>query len=166
MSRKTFSLGKKISILFLLLIFIVSLPSVVFAQATTVTGKVTGSDGTPLAGVTVQEKGSKTGTATDASGNFSLKVSGSDAVLNFSFVGYESQSVALSGRSDIAVSMKVAAGRELEQVVVIGYGTANKRDLTGSIVQVSGKEVQDKPNTNPVESLQGKVAGLSVVNNG
>ena len=54
----------------------------------------------------------------------------------------------------------------MEQVVVIGYGTANKRDLTGSIVKISGKEVADKPNTNPVASLQGKVAGLSVVNNG
>ena len=54
----------------------------------------------------------------------------------------------------------------MDQVVVIGYGTASKRDLTGSIVKVSGKEVADKPNTNPVASLQGKVAGLSVVNSG
>ncbi|MDB5250239.1 MAG: TonB-dependent receptor, partial [Segetibacter sp.] len=80
-------------------------------------------------------------------------------------VGYTNQEIKVGGKSDISVSL-VSANRELEQVVVIGYGTASKRDLTGSIVKVSGKDVADKPNANPVASLQGKVAGLSIVNSG
>ena len=60
----------------------------------------------------------------------------------------------------------MASTQKMDEVVVIGYGTANKRDLTGSIVKIAGKDIADKPNTNPIASLQGKVAGLSVVNNG
>lgn len=152
--------------LLLLSFFIISIPSVVFAQRTTVTGKVTGSDGSPLPGVSVLERGTKNGTTTDAGGNFSISVANANASLVVSSVGYQSQTIPLNGQSSISVSLSIAATQELQQVVVIGYGTANKRDLTGSIVKVSGKEVQDKPNTNPVASLQGKVAGLSVVNNG
>lgn len=167
MSIKT-NARKKRFYLFLPIIFLVSfsLPSQLFAQATTVTGKITGSDGGPIAGVTIQQKGAKTGAATDASGNFSLSVSNPNATLIISSLGYETQTVALNGRSAISVTLKGSAAQELEQVVVIGYGTASKRDLTGSIVKVAGKEVADKPNVNPVASLQGKVAGLSVVNNG
>jgi TonB-linked SusC/RagA family outer membrane protein len=159
---------KKFSIYFLPLIFLVGffIPSLTFAQAKTVTGNVTGSDGAPVAGVTVQEKGSKAGTATDASGNFSLTVSKPDASIVVSSLGLISQTIALGGRSTLSIVLQGSAAKELEQVVVIGYGTASKRDLTGSIVKISGKEVADKPNTNPVASLQGKVAGLSVVNSG
>jgi len=168
MSIKTFHQGKKISTYFLSFIFLAALfmPSLVFAQAKTVTGKVTGSDGAPIEGVSVQQKGEKTGTATDATGNFSLSVTSPNASLVVSSLGYETQTIALSGRSNVSVTLLGAAAKELEQVVVIGYGTASKRDLTGSIVKVSGKEVADKPNVNPVASLQGRVAGLSVVNNG
>lgn len=152
--------------LLLLSFFIISIPSVVFAQRTTITGKVTASDGSPLPGVSVLERGTKNGTTTDAGGNFSISVANANASLVISSVGYQSQTIPLNGQSSVSVSLSVAASQELQQVVVIGYGTASKRDLTGSIVKVSGKEVQDKPNTNPVASLQGKVAGLSVVNNG
>lgn len=147
-------------------IIVVFIPSQVLAQATMVTGKVVGSDGTGIVGVTVQEKGTKIGTATDASGDFSLSASSPNATLVISSVGYESQTIALSGRTNITVTLEASSAQQLEQVVVIGYGTASKRDLTGSIVKISGKEIEDKPNTNPVASLQSKVAGLSVVNNG
>ncbi len=150
-------------LIFLMIFFV---PSAVFAQATTVTGKVSATDGTALSGVSVQEQGTKKGTATNASGTFSLNVSNPNATLVISSLGYEAQSIALSGRTNLPVTLQVSSAKELEQVVVIGYGTANKRDLTGSIVKVSGKEIEDKPNTNPIASLQGKVAGLSVVNNG
>ena len=86
-------------------------------------------------------------------------------LLYFPLVGYLTQEMVVNGRTEINVVMQIAA-KDINEVVVIGYGTASKRDLTGSIVKVSGKEVADKPNTNPVSSLQGKVAGLSVVNNG
>ncbi len=128
-------------------------------------GKVTGEGGAPLLGASVQIKGTNIGTSTNVDGNFSITAPDANVTLVISSVGYDIQEVALGGRTEVDVSMKLAT-KVMDQVVVIGYGTASKRDLTGSIVKVSGKEVADKPNTNPVSSLQGKVAGLSVVNNG
>ena len=133
-------------------------------QETRVTGKIVSSLGEVLQGVSVKVKGSTLGTQTDAGGNFALTVP-DNAVLVISYIGYTTQEIAVSGRTSINVSL-VASTQKMDEVVVIGYGTANKRDLTGSIVKISGKEVADKPNTNPVASLQAKVAGLSVVNNG
>ncbi|MBL7744086.1 MAG: SusC/RagA family TonB-linked outer membrane protein [Chitinophagaceae bacterium] len=130
-----------------------------------VRGKVTGEGGAPLAGASVQVKGTTTGTTTDNNGNFSLAVANANVTLIISSVGYEQQEVALAGRTDVSVAL-VTSTRVIDQVVVIGYGTAAKRDLTGSIVKISGKDVADKPNVNPVASLQGKVAGLYVVNTG
>lgn len=129
-----------------------------------ISGRVTGSDGTPLAGASVVVKGSKNGTAADAEGRFSLTVA-DDAVLVISAIGYVTQEISVKGRSDFSLTLQAVANN-LNEVVVIGYGTASKRDLTGSIVKVEGKDVADKPNTNPVASLQGKVAGLSIVNSG
>ncbi|MGZ5218915.1 MAG: SusC/RagA family TonB-linked outer membrane protein, partial [Chitinophagaceae bacterium] len=130
-----------------------------------VRGKVTGEGGIPLAGASILEKGTTTGTTTNNDGNFSINVSNANATLVISSVGYEEQEIALNGRTDVSVAL-VTSTKLIDQVVVIGYGTASRRDLTGSIVKISGKEVADKPNTNPIASLQGKVAGLSVVNNG
>ena len=130
----------------------------------TVTGRVTSSEGGGLSGVSVVVKGTKIGTTTDANGNFSLSVP-DNAVLVFSSVGFETHEVAVNGKSVINVTLQTSS-RSVDAVVVIGYGTANRRDLTGSITKVSGKEVADKPNTNPIASLQGKVAGLYIVNNG
>jgi TonB-linked SusC/RagA family outer membrane protein len=138
--------------------------SEIISQEVKITGKVTSATGEPLAGVSVFVKGSRTGTTTDAGGNFSITVP-DDAILVFSSVGYESTEVSVKGKSSITVSL-TQSEKIQDAVVVIGYGTANKRDLTGSIAKISGKEIADKPNTNPVASLQGKVAGLSVVNNG
>lgn len=129
-----------------------------------VTGRVVGADGAPVAGASVVVKGSKNGTAADADGRFTLTVA-DDAVLVVSAIGYVTQEVAVGGRSEINLTLQVVANN-LNEVVVIGYGTASKRDLTGSIVKVDGKEIADKPNVNPVSSLQGKVAGLSVVASG
>ncbi|WP_018614411.1 SusC/RagA family TonB-linked outer membrane protein [Segetibacter koreensis] len=138
--------------------------NIVIAQQSAVSGTVTGENGNPLNAVSVSVKGSTRGTSTDSSGKFSI-LAPSNATLVFSSVGYTPQEVKVAGKSDVTVSL-VSSNRELEQVVVIGYGTANKRDLTGSIARVSGKDIADKPNTNPVASLQGSVAGLTVVNNG
>ncbi|HUS00275.1 MAG TPA: TonB-dependent receptor [Chitinophagaceae bacterium] len=136
-----------------------------YGQGNVVTGRVTSSTGDPLPAVSVVVKGTKKGTSTDNNGRFSLSGVNSNATLVISSSGFDRQEISLNGRSSIDISM-LTASTQLEQVVVIGYGTANKRDLTGSIVKIAGKEVSDKPNTNPVSSLQGKVAGLSVVNNG
>ena len=131
---------------------------------TRVSGKITSSLGEALQGVSVKVKGSTLGTQTDGSGSFALTVP-DNAVLVISYVGYVQQEVSVSGRTSVNISL-VASTQKMDEVVVIGYGVANKRDLTGSITKVLGKDIADKPNTNPIASLQGKVAGLSVVNNG
>ncbi len=134
------------------------------AQDNTVTGTITSSTGAPLSGASVTVKGTSRGTSTDAAGKFSIMAPAA-ATLVISSVGYNAKEIAVSGRSDLSVSL-ISLANELEGVVVIGYGTANKRDLTGSIARISGKEISDKPNINPVQSLQGKVAGVYVVNSG
>ncbi|MDB5275254.1 MAG: TonB-dependent receptor [Ferruginibacter sp.] len=130
----------------------------------TVKGTITDENGRGLEGASIKVKGNKTGTYTVASGEYSLAVP-DNATLIISYVGYETVEIAVGGRTTIDVKLK-AATQKMDEVVVIGYGSASKRDLTGSITKVAGKDIADKPNTNPVASLQGKVAGLSVVNNG
>jgi TonB-linked SusC/RagA family outer membrane protein len=130
-----------------------------------ISGKVTGQNGEGLAGVSISVKGTTIGTTTDAGGNYTLSVLDNSTTLVFSYVGYDAVEEAINGRTTINVSLS-SARNALDEIVVIGYGTASKRDLTGSIVKISGKDVADKPNSNPISSLQGKVAGLSVVNSG
>src|SRR4051812_10966413 len=134
------------------------------AQDASVTGIVTGDNGNPLNGVSVTVKGTTRGTSTNTAGKFTI-LAPSNATLVVSSVGYTTQEVAVAGRTDVPVSL-VPSNTQLEQVVVIGYGTASKRDLTGSIAKVSGRDVADKTSTNPVQALQGKVAGVYVVNSG
>ncbi|MEO5892050.1 MAG: SusC/RagA family TonB-linked outer membrane protein [Ferruginibacter sp.] len=134
------------------------------SQDIRVSGKVTNSAGEPVQSVTVKIKGSSVTTGTDAQGLYSLSVP-DGATLVFSSVGYVTAEMPVNNRTELNIVLQTSTVG-LNEVVVIGYGTANKRDLTGSIVKVAGKDVADKPNTNPVASLQGKVAGLSVVNNG
>lgn len=129
-----------------------------------VTGIVTTDSGSVLTGVSVQIKGTGKGTVTNASGVYTINASVND-VLVFSYIGYTSQEVAVNGRTQINVILK-SVNSELSQVVVIGYGVQRKRDLTGSISVVSGDAISKMPSTNPVASLQGKVAGLTIVNTG
>lgn len=130
-----------------------------------ITGRITSSTGEPIAGVSVTVKGTTSGTSTDAEGNFSITVP-DGATLVISSVGFVTQEIKpASGQTAINITLEPTTN-SMDEVVVIGYGTASKRDLTGSIVKVEGKEVADKPNTNPVASLQAKVPGLSIVNNG
>ena len=129
-----------------------------------VSGRITDEGGNPLGGASIRVKGTNLGTSANANGEYSITVP-DDAVLLFSYVGYDERQISVSGQTTINVALKPSV-KVQDQVVVIGYGTASKRDLTGSIVKIAGKEVADKPNSNPVASLQGKVAGLSVVNAG
>ena len=129
-----------------------------------ITGKVTGEGGEPLSGVTVGVKGATVGTSTDNNGNFTI-LAPNNGTLVFSYIGYQTQQVPVNSQSVINIKM-TTANRVMDEVLVIGYGQASKRDLTGSIVKIDGKEVADKPNTNPVSSLQSKVTGLYVVNSG
>ena len=136
-----------------------------FSQTKTVSGTVSNEFKEPVAGVTVAVKNGSAATATNAQGHFSITVP-ENAILEVTSVGYTTQEISVAGRTSFDVTLSRSAGKQMDEVVVIGYGTASKRDLTGSIAKVSGREVSDKPNTNPVESLQGKVAGLTIVGTG
>jgi TonB-linked SusC/RagA family outer membrane protein len=129
-------------------------------------GKVTDAEGKPIPGASITVKGTKTGTAADAGGSFSITVP-DNAVLVISAVGYTTQELPTAGQTSFDIVMvSNTAGSGLNEVVVIGYGTASRRDLTGSIAKISGEEIAARPNPNPIASLQGLVAGVSVVNSG
>ncbi len=132
------------------------------AQDIKITGRITGESGEPLSGVSVTLKGSAVGTTTDNNGSFTLTVPEKGTLL-VSDIGFDAQEIAINSQSVINVKL-VLAKRVMDEVVVIGYGQATKRDLTGSIVKIDGKEIADKPNANPIASLQGKVAGVYIVN--
>src|SRR5574343_579500 len=133
-------------------------------QDNKITGRITGEAGEALSGVSITVKGTSRGTVTANNGNFSL-VAPDNATHVICAIGYETQEVAVNKQTVFNLKMTLSQ-KKLDEVVVIGYGTASKRDLTGSIAKIAGKEIADKPNLNPVASLQGKVAGLSVVNSG
>lgn len=129
-----------------------------------VRGKVTDNNGAPLADVSVAVKGTTRGTITDASGNFSIAVTEGD-VLVFSYVGYNTFEQRVGKNTSFSVSLKPAE-KAIDEIVVVGYGTQKKRDLTGSVTSVKGEEVANRPATNPIASLQGRVAGLTIANSG
>ena len=139
---------------------------VVSAQDRTVTGRVTDSkDGSPVSGASVQPKGSRTGTSTKPDGTFSLSVGSNVTTLVITSVGYESQEVAVSGKSSVEVSFVATFGSNLNEVVVTGYGTAKKKDLTGSVGSVKEKDFNKGVFTSPDQLFQGKVSGVQVLNN-
>jgi len=135
------------------------------AQNISVKGVVTdGADKLPLPGVGVLVKGTTTGTTTNADGGYTLSVP-ANATLVFTYVGYTTREVPLNNQTTINVALSEAS-QDLEAVVVVGYGTQKRKDLTGAISSVSGNDVARQPGTNPIASLQGKVAGLTVVPSG
>jgi TonB-linked SusC/RagA family outer membrane protein len=129
-----------------------------------VKGKVVNEEGVPLIGVSVTVSGVNTGTSTGSDGTYSINVP-ENGTLVFSYVGYKSQIVNVDSQSTINITMAKDIS-SLSDIVVIGYGTQKKRDLTGSIAVVKGEDIAKQPATNPVSSLQGRVAGLTVVNSG
>lgn len=139
----------------------------IFAQQQiSVSGVVTeNATGNPAIGVSILVKGTTHGTVTDIDGNYSLPNVPTNATLVFSYIGMNTVEEPVNGRTTINVRLSEDV-HALGEVVVIGYGTARKRDLTGSIVSVNASEIADRPSANPLASLQGKVAGVQVVNTG
>lgn len=137
----------------------------VIQQQKSVSGKVTDETGQPLPGVTVIIKGTTNGTVTNADGKYTISNTPEDATLQFSFVGMRTQEVEVGNQTTINVSMVVDA-IGIEEVVAIGYGTARKKDLTGSVVKIDVTKLAELPNANAVQSLRGSVAGITVIDNG
>ena len=135
------------------------------AQNKTVTGKVTDAGtGETLVGVSVAVKGTTNGTQTDVNGAFSIAAP-STATLVFSYIGYATLEVPINGQTTIDVKLQ-SQSNVLQQVVVVGYGTQRKIDVTGSIATVKGSDLASQPDANPVSALQGKVAGVQITNSG
>jgi TonB-linked SusC/RagA family outer membrane protein len=126
-----------------------------------VKGQVTDEKGSPLPGVSVIKKGTTSGTLTDVNGNFSLMNLGENETLVFSFVGMKSQEVAVNGRKNIIVVLQTES-ISMDELVVIGYGTAKRSDLTGALVSISSKDFEKQPLNNVAQALQGRAAGVQV----
>ncbi len=132
-----------------------------FIQAHTVTGKVTDQDGMSLPSVNVLEKGTTNGAVTDAEGKYTITVSSGESVLVFSFVGTLSQEIKVGNQSEINVQL-LFDSRALSEVVVVGYGTQKKSDITGAVSSLKSENFNQGVVTNPGQLLQGKVSGVNV----
>jgi TonB-linked SusC/RagA family outer membrane protein len=136
-----------------------------YAQEIGITGKVTAADGSALPGASVLIKGTTNGVPTDADGGFRINVPSQSTILVFSMIGMTAQEITVGTRTNIDVILQEDA-RALNEVVVVGYGTQRKLDVTGSVVQIKGEEISKQPSMNAVSGLQGKVAGVQINNSG
>jgi TonB-linked SusC/RagA family outer membrane protein len=136
-----------------------------FAQNITVTGVVTDAgDKTTIPSVSIIVKGTTVGTQSDANGRYSISVP-ANGTLTFTYIGYTAQDVPVNNRASINVVL-ASNSRQLEQVVVVGYGTQRKIDVTGAVSSVKGEDISKQISPNPVSALQGRVAGVAITNNG
>lgn len=127
-----------------------------------VRGKVSSDTGEPLAGLNITVKGTSLGTVTDANGNYSIRVPDLTGTLIFSYTGNVAQEIAINGKSEINISM-TPEQKDLGEVLVIGYGTAKKTTLTGSVTTVKGSEIIRSPTMNVSNSLAGRLSGVTAI---
>ncbi|MDR7210475.1 TonB-dependent receptor [Flavobacterium piscis] len=131
------------------------------AQSSVVEGKITDASGLSLPGVNVLEKGTQNGTSTDFEGSFKLNVSNTKAILVISYLGFQTQEVSIVGKSKVNVSLSEASNA-LNEVVVVGYGTVKKSDLTGSVSTISSATITERNVLSPVEAIQGSTPGVQI----
>ncbi len=135
-----------------------------YGQDTSISGTVSDQDGMPLLGVTVIQKNTSNGTVTDFDGNYQISVP-SDGILVFSFMGYATKEISVDGRDIIDVSLEEDLS-QLDEVVVVGFGTQKKINLTGAVGVVDGEKLENRPVQNATQMLQGLVAGLNISSTG
>ncbi len=152
-------MNKNQLMMFLLLFLTVGFTS--FAQQRTIRGKVTDEQKEPLPGVAVMLKGTNKGTITDINGSFSLESDGTNNVITVSFIGYSKQEVNTTGMATVNIILKEDI-TNIDEVVVVGYGTMKKSDLTGAVVNLSGDKLKESIVTNIDQMLQGRVSGVQV----
>jgi TonB-dependent starch-binding outer membrane protein SusC len=147
----------------LLVLPLLVLSFLVFAQSRVITGKVTDDTGAPLAGASVIPKGMKTGAQTDAAGNFKLSITTvGDVTLTISFTGFDNKTIVTSGNDAVSVQL-TKDNAVMEDIVVVGYSTVRRKDLTGSVSSVSAKQMKDIPIASAAEAIQGRLAGVQAV---
>lgn len=150
----------------LLLIFAFLIFNPVFAQQTkTISGQILDPQGMPLPGAEVKVIDKNIFDITDFDGNFTLEEVEVGDVFRVTFLGFEAQEINIGTQNEYTVNLTESAA-ELSEVVVVGYGTQQKQDITGSIAIVEGEELTKQPNVNPISSVQGKVAGVNITNSG
>lgn len=146
----------KIALAAILMIFTLA------AQAQTqIKGRVLDDQGKPLPGVSILVKGTSTSTTASNTGNFSISVPSASSVLVFSYIGFTSKEIPVRNQTDINVTLLPSAA-ELEQVVVVGYGTQRKEAVTGSVANISGEKVREVPAPNIAQAIQGRIAGVNI----
>jgi TonB-linked SusC/RagA family outer membrane protein len=151
----------RLRVLLMYALFMLSLPA--FSQNITVKGKVTDAQtGETMIGLNVVIKGTVRGAVTDVDGSFTMPNCPPDAILVFSYVGYEQLEIPVQGRTVVDATIK-SSSTVLDEIVVVGYGTSNRRDITGSISSVQGKDLARIPVSTAAEALTGKMAGVQVV---
>lgn len=156
-----FKNGKRINFVIMLLMALLTCNLTSAQNGKTVSGIVKDETGLPLPGVNVIEKGTKNSTSSDFDGKFTVKVTNDNAVLSFSYVGFDAKNVSVGGRKELEVSLQSSTNK-LNEIVVVGYGSVKKSDLTGAVSTLSGAELRKNPVANVGEALTGKVAGVSV----
>lgn len=134
----------------------------VLVQQTEVKGTVTDETGQPLAGANILEKGTKNGAQADFDGNFSINLTNKNATLVISYVGFATQEISISGQTNIAVTLKESASG-LDEVVLIGYGSVRKGDLTGAVSSVSSADLNRTVNQSFAEALDGRASGVKIL---
>lgn len=150
--------------LFVVLYLLLSV-SILFAQnLQTIQGTVTDKKNVTIPGVSVLIKGTMQGTITDLNGQFSIEAD-SQAVLVFSFMGFETQEISVNKQTAINVQL-IEQAFDVGEVVVVGYGTQKKIEVTGSVSQIKGEDISKQSTANPMSALQGKVAGVQITNSG
>ena len=130
-------------------------------QQITITGTVTDSNGESLPGVSVMVKGTSQGTITDVNGNFTINVTGDKPVLQISYIGYLTQEIEVGNRTSFEITL-LESTLEMDEVIVIGYGTAKRRDVTGSVVRADLEKLRESPNISIGQALQGTIPGLNI----
>lgn len=138
--------------------------TVAFSQQKTVTGTVTDSSNAPIANATVSVKGTNIATQTDADGRFTLAVPADRKMLVISSVGFETFETSMEGRSNLAISLK-SSSSNMDEVVVVGYGTQRRRDLTGAVSSVNAETIEKVPVISATQALQGRASGVQITNN-
>lgn len=144
--------------------FLAMLPAGAYAQSKTIHGVVKDANGETIIGASVGQKGTKNATVTNLDGEFSISVP-DNAVLEISYIGYNNQRVAVNGKSSLEIVMTEDV-HKLNELVVVGYGVMKKKDLTGAVGSLAAKDMENSPVANIGQAIQGKIAGLQVVDAG